>query len=257
VYPGAEPYSHDGGPVGVVVIHGFTGSPYSMRPWAEHLAAAGYTVRLPRLPGHGTTWQDCNTHTWREWYATVEAAYEELTARCEVVFAAGLSMGGTLTTRLAEQVGDGLAGLILVNPSYATVRFDAKFAPLAKYVVKSQKAIGSDIKDPNVRSEGGYDRTPVVAFTELQKLWKRVVPDLPRLAAPVLMFRSVTDHVVEPLSAQLLHAGARNTTVSEVMLPNSYHVATLDYDKQTIFDGSVEFIESTVAGRDSAQALAP
>lgn len=257
VYPGAEPYSHDGGPVGVVVSHGFTGSPYSMRPWAEHLAAAGYTVRLPRLPGHGTTWQDCNTRKWQEWYATVEGAYEELADRCEIVFAAGLSMGGTLTARLAERVGDRVAGLILVNPSFGTVRLDAKFAPIAKYFLKSQKGFGSDIKDPSVPSEGGYDRTPVVAFAELQKLWKVVVPDLAKITAPVLMFRSVTDHVVEPLSSELLHSGARNTTVREVPLPNSYHVATLDHDKQTIFEGSVEFIESIVAGRDSAEALAP
>jgi len=257
IYPGAEPYSHDAGPIGVVVAHGFTGSPYSMRPWAEHLAAAGYSVRLPRLPGHGTTWQDCNTRTWQEWYATVEAAYEELAAHCQIVFAAGLSMGGTLATRLAERVGDRLGGLVVVNPSYATTRFDAKFAPLAKYFLKSQKGIGSDIKDQSVPSEGGYDRTPVVAFTELQKLWKLVVPNLPKITAPVLMFRSLTDHVVEPLSAKLLHAGARNTTVREVLLPNSYHVATLDHDKQTIFDGSVEFIESIVSGRDSAEAVAP
>ena len=93
-----------------------------MRPWAEHLAAAGYTVRLPRLPGHGTTWQDTNATRWPEWYAEIERVYDELANRCEHVFAGGLSMGGTLVTRLAEEKGNAIGGLVLVNPAYATQR---------------------------------------------------------------------------------------------------------------------------------------
>src|SRR5579875_2112888 len=88
-----EPFAADGGRVGVVVSHGFTGTPASMRPWAEHLAAAGYTVRLPLLPGHGATWRETNQTRWPQWYATVEAAFQELRERCETVFAVGLSMG--------------------------------------------------------------------------------------------------------------------------------------------------------------------
>lgn len=241
--PGAEPFTADSSSgVGVVVCHGFTGSPASMRPWAEHLAAAGYSVRLPLLPGHGTRWQDANRTGWQDWYATVERAYDELAGRCEQVFACGLSMGGTLVTRLAEEKGAGLAGLVLVNPSYATERFDAKFAPLISWAVRSRPAIGNDIKKPGV-DEHGYDRTPVAAFASLQRLWKLVRRDLHRISAPTLMFRSREDHVVEPLSARLLHAGATGTSVREVVLTQSYHVATLDHDAERIFTGSVEFIE--------------
>src|SRR3954467_2098690 len=125
----AEPYSADGGQVGVVVSHGFTGMPGSMRPWAEHLAAAGYSVRLPLLPGHGATWRETNQTRWPQWYETVEASYRELSARCDKVFAVGLSMGATLVPRLAEQHPDGIAGLVLVNPAYARRRRDAKLAP--------------------------------------------------------------------------------------------------------------------------------
>jgi len=110
VLPGAEPYAADRGPVGVVLSHGFTATTRSMRPWAESLAAAGYTVRLPRLPGHGTTWQDANTTRWQDWYGEVRQAYEQLQARCDTIFAGGLSMGGTLVTRLAEEEGNRLAG---------------------------------------------------------------------------------------------------------------------------------------------------
>ena len=105
VLPGAEPFAADGGPVGVVLSHGFTGSPQSLRPWAEHLAAAGFTVRLPRLPGHGTRWQDLNATRWPDWYGEIERAFDALRGRCDQVFAGGLSMGGTLVLRLAEQRG--------------------------------------------------------------------------------------------------------------------------------------------------------
>jgi carboxylesterase len=245
----AAPFSADGGPVGVVLSHGFTGMPGSLRPWAEHLAEAGYSVRLPLLPGHGGVWQDTNRSRWPQWYAEVEAAYDDLSARCSTVFAGGLSMGATLVTRLAEEHPDGLAGLVLVNPAYGTQRRDAKLAPYISWAVRSRPSIGGDIKKPGVAEPAG-DRTPVVAFASLYKLWKLTVRDLPKVRTPILMYRSRVDHVVDPLSATLLKAGATNTTVREVVLEDSYHVATLDNDAPTIFAGSVEFIESLAVDDD-------
>ncbi len=241
VLPGAEPYAADRGPVGVVLSHGFTATPRSVRPWAEYLAEAGCTVRLPRLPGHGTTWQDANTTRWQDWYGEIRQAYEQLRTRCETIFAAGLSMGGTLVTRLAEEEGNGLAGLILVNPSFATERFDARFARYVCWLIRSRPGFGSDIKAMH-EDTLGYDRTPVRAFASLQRLWRVACADLHRITAPVLMFRSVEDHVVEPLSGALLLRGATSTTVREVLLENSYHVATMDHDAPLIFEGSLAFI---------------
>jgi carboxylesterase len=239
----AEPFSADGGPVGVVLSHGFTGMPASVRPWAEHLAAAGFSVRLPLLPGHGRTWQETNRSRWPQWYGAVEAAYAELAARCTTVFAGGLSMGATLVTRLAETKGDAIAGLVLVNPSFGTERFDAKFARYISWAVRSRPGIGGDIKKPGV-GEPTVGRTPVAAFASVQQLWRVTRADFPRITAPVLVYRSREDHVVEPLSARLLTHGATSTSVREVILENSYHVATLDNDAPTIFDGSVEFFRS-------------
>jgi carboxylesterase len=243
--PGAEPFSADGGPIGVVVSHGFTGSPASMRPWAEHLAAAGYTVRLPRLPGHGTNWRDANSTRWPDWYGEIEHAYDELSERCEQVFAFGLSMGGTLVTRLAEQKPTGVAGLVLVNPSYGTDRVDAKLARYIAWAVPSRPSIGGDIKKPGP-PEPAYDRTPVKAFVSLQNLWRVVLADLHKVTAPVLLLRSRVDHVVEPTSGRLLIAGATSTSVREIILEDSYHVATLDNDAPFIFESSVEFIAEHV-----------
>lgn len=239
--PGAEPFAADGGPVGVVISHGFTGTPASLRPWAQHLAAAGFTVRLPRLPGHGTTWPEMNATHWTDWYDEIARAHDELSARCDQVFAMGLSMGGTLVTRLAEERPTAVDGLVLVNPSYGTDRFDARLARFIAPFVASRPGIGSDIRKPGIR-EPGYDRLPLKAFVQLQKLWAVTVADLAKVTAPVLTYRSRIDHVVEPTSGRLLIARARSTTVREVVLEDSYHVATMDYDASIIFQGSVDFV---------------
>src|SRR5690349_24677546 len=103
VMKGAEPYSAKGGPAGVLVVHGFTGNPQSMRPLAEAFAAAGFTVELPLLPGHGTSLDDMLTTTWHDWSGAADTAYQELAARCSSVVVAGLSMGGTITAWLAAR----------------------------------------------------------------------------------------------------------------------------------------------------------
>lgn len=251
VVAGAEPFSADGtgeaGRVGVLLSHGFTGSPFSMRPWAQHLADAGFTVRLPRLPGHGTTWQDMNNSRWTDWYAEVRRAYAELDANCDTIVACGLSMGGALMLKLAEDLsGDQkLAGLVLVNPAIAIMRRDAQFVRYLTWAVRSRPGIGNDIKKPGV-TEHGYDKTPLRAFVSMQQMWKLIVADLPKIRIPILYFHSTEDHVVDPLSGQLLHAGAVNTEVTEIPLHDSYHVATLDNDAPLIFDQSVEFIRGQV-----------
>lgn len=234
-------YSHDGGDVGVLVCHGFTGSPDSMRGWAEHLAAAGYTVRLPRLPGHGTRWQDANRTTFADWLATVAAALSELSGRCRAVVVVGLSMGGTLTLRLAELHPEAISGIVLVNPSILTLRKDMQFLPVLKYLVPAMKGIASDIADPDA-VELGYARTPLKAADSLRRAWPVVRADLRSITMPVLLLRSRVDHVVEPENSKVLLETIASTDVTEIVLERSYHVATLDYDKQIIFDSSVEFI---------------
>lgn len=244
VLPGAEPFAADGGDVGVVLSHGFTGTPQSMRPWAETLAAAGLSVRLPRLPGHGTRWQDLNDTRWPDWYGEIERAFDDLRGRCRTVFATGLSMGGTLVLRLAEQRPAEVAGLVLVNPSLGSRRWDVRHVlPLSRHVVPSLKGIASDIRKPGV-TELAYDRTPLRAMHSLSQLWPLVVGDLPELTAPTLLYRSRVDHVVEPLSGRLLRDGAHATEVTEVVLEESYHVATLDNDAPAIFAGSLDFIRT-------------
>ncbi|MEP6695282.1 MAG: alpha/beta fold hydrolase [Pseudonocardiales bacterium] len=249
IMPGAEPFALDGAPdgrVGVVLCHGFTGTPASMRPWGEHLAEAGIAVRCPRLPGHGTRWQDMNSTKWQDWYAELEHAFDEMLARVPTVFAMGLSMGGTLCLRLGEQRAPDVAGLVVVNPSLATERKDAKLLSVLSWVVPSVPGIGSDIKKAGV-TELAYERTPLKAAYSLSKLWAVTRADLAELTAPILTFRSRTDHVVEPVSGRLLLDGASSTQVREVILEDSFHVATLDNDAPAIFAGSIDFVRAHAA----------
>ena len=241
VMPGAEPIDLPGGPVGVVLCHGFTGTTQSVRPWAEHLAAAGLSVAAPRLPGHGTRWQDMNQTRFPDWYAELERAFDGLRGRCGSVFAMGLSMGGTLALRLAEERGDQVAGLVVVNASLASDRRDVKLVPLLSRVVPSFPGIASDIKKPGT-TELAYARVPLAAMASLRAAWPLVRRDLARISCPVLVYRSAVDHVVEPVSGRVLLEGLAGGTVEERVLHDSYHVATLDNDAPALFEGSLEFV---------------
>jgi carboxylesterase len=250
VLPGAEPFSHDGdgsdGAIGVLVSHGFTGTPQSMRPWAEHLAAAGFTVRLPRLPGHGTSWQELNRTRFEDWLAVVDATFTELSDRCSKVVVAGLSMGGTLVTRLAEQRGTEVAGLMLVNPAFRADDRRLAALPVVKHLVPSLPAIGNDVRKEGV-TELAYTRTPLKALHSLVQAWDVVASDLPQVTQPLLLFRSAVDHVVPASSSALLLSRVSSKDVTEVILDNSYHVATLDNDADRIFEISTDFVRRVTA----------
>ena len=240
VLPDAEPYVGGSGPNGVLLCHGFTGSPRSMRPWAEHLEADGFRVVLPRLPGHGTTWQEMNQTRWEDWYGHVDRAFTDLRAECERVFVCGLSMGGGLAIRLAEQHGSAVAGLAMVNPSIGSADPRMRALPVLRHLVPSLAGISSDIALPDVL-EGGYDRSPLHAAWSLTRMWRDIQANLHRVDQPLLIFKSVKDRVVDELSLKLIKARVSSRDLTVVFLERSYHVATLDYDAELIFTTSSAF----------------
>ncbi|HUQ00276.1 MAG TPA: alpha/beta fold hydrolase [Aeromicrobium sp.] len=238
--PHAEPMSVDGGAVGVLLSHGFTGSPASMRPWAEYLADRGFTVRLPRLPGHGTTWQDLNTVGWDDWYGELDAALSELRERCDRVAVCGLSMGGALALRLAQLRPADVDAVVIVNPVVGVKGWRTKLVPYLKYLLPSTPGIGNDIKKPGA-DEVGYARTPLRALHSMIRTLPTISEELGRVKAPLLVFRATDDHVVDATSLELLRAGI-TSDVAFVTLTDSYHVATLDFDAPLIFERSAAFI---------------
>jgi carboxylesterase len=223
----------------VLLCHGFTGSTQAMIGWARHLEAAGFQVLLPRLPGHGTTWQELNRTTWMDWYSCVDDAFATLHAQCDQVFLAGLSMGAALALRLAEQHGAAVSGLVLVNPTINITDPRMRALPILR-VLPSLAGIANDIAKPG-QLEWGYDRLPLRALYSQTFLWADVRRNLSRVDQPLLIYRAIHDHVTDPSSVRLIKAGVRSADQTYIELDRSYHVATLDYDADNIFEGSVAF----------------
>ena len=245
-----RPGTGENAAVGVLLSHGFTGSPKSMRPFGEHLAAEGYGVAVPRLPGHGTSWQEMNKTGWPDWYAVVDNELERMRKEHDQVFLAGLSMGGCLVLRLAEQHGADISGLVLINPSVRTDDKRLVLLPVLSRLMPSFPGISNDIKQPGV-DEGAYDRMPLRALRSLSQLWELTRADLAQVTQPVLLFRSTVDHVVEPSSGRTVLSSISSRDVTETLLEDSYHVATLDNDAPRIFADSATFIRRLSGRRDA------
>ncbi|SOD58753.1 carboxylesterase [Streptomyces zhaozhouensis] len=246
--PGAEPFHHtsqDEGPVGVLLCHGFTGSPQSLRPLAEALAARGHTVSLPLLPGHGTRWQDMAVTGWQDWYAAVHRELLLLAERCARVVVCGLSMGGALALRLAARQPGNVSALALVNPALTFPAAKGAALRVVRHVVPSTPGLVGDIAKPGVR-EVGYDRVPSRAAHSLRELFSLVRQDLPQVTQPLLVMHSAVDHVVPPSDSALLLARVSSLDVREVVLTESFHVATLDHDAERILQETDAFITRLV-----------
>jgi carboxylesterase len=228
--------------IGILLVHGFTGSPSSMRPWAEFFSARGYTVRVPRLPGHATTWEDLNRVGWQEWPDRVIQELTELKKSCDRVFIFGLSMGGGATLFVAAHHGEKIAGIVLVNPMIHIPGFKAKLAPVIARFRTHLPSVGNDIKRANV-SEYGYDALPTKGLLELGKLLKSARSTLGLVKNPVLLFHSTDDHVLPVSNTEIVMNEIGSQIKQRIELVNSYHVATLDYDSDMIFENSRIFVQ--------------
>jgi carboxylesterase len=246
VLAGAEPYSASGDNRGALVLHGFTGNPQSMRGLAVALAAAGFTVEMPLLPGHGTAVEDMLDTRWKDWSQAAEQAYSDLAARTDAVVVVGLSMGGSLSVWLAEHHLD-IAALSLVNPLLMAPDEDT-LAILGAMIDAGDTVapgVGSDIALEGA-VESAYPGLPLQAALSLFEGVAEVEALLGQVGCPVLLFTSTQDHVVDPTSSALLIEKAKGP-VEQVLLERSYHVATLDYDKDEIETRTVEFLSGVLA----------
>ncbi|MGH9285634.1 MAG: alpha/beta hydrolase, partial [Acidimicrobiales bacterium] len=219
----AEPFSAAGGPDGALVLHGFTGSPQSVRGLAQAFAAAGFAVESPCLPGHGTVIDDLLHRRWDDWLGAVEQAYLRLADRCARVVLAGQSTGGSLACRVAVAHPE-VAGLAVVNPFIdppAPGLRDLLRTALAQGFDCIPGGVGPDVADPDA-VESGYHALPVLAALSLFEGLDDLVPRLGAIACPTLIFTSVNDHVVPPVSSDIL-ARAVAGPVERVRLERSYH----------------------------------
>jgi len=245
--PNSDGFTLSGGKIGILVIHGFTGSPVTIKPWANYLNQIGYTVSAPCLPGHGTTWQEMNETTWQDWYEAVEQSFIELKSKCDRVFVAGFSMGGALALRLAQIRGSEIEGLLLLNPSVHDRRWFLKLTPILKFILPSVKKGLTDIAAPNPPVHS-YGRTPLKALDSLRKLWHIAERDLYLIDLPIMVAYSINDHAVDPENSMTVIDNIFSVDIREVIFEKSFHNVPLDYDADQLNIESKLFIEDVLSG---------
>jgi carboxylesterase len=231
VQPGCEAFAFEGGPVGIVMVHGFTGSPASMRPMGGWFAEQGLAVAGVRLPGHGTSVEDLRSRVWTEWVDEVEAAAAEMRARCRTVVILGQSMGGALAVHLAATHPGDVDGLVLCSPYVFDVRLLA--VPIGRLVMKQVKGIGNDIARPG-QDEKAYDVLPVEGLATMFRLLQFARVELPRVRTPALVFEPGQDHAIPRSNPRKVYAALGSKRKELIACPRSFHVITLDHDAEMV-----------------------
>ncbi|TMK96724.1 MAG: alpha/beta fold hydrolase [Actinobacteria bacterium] len=220
------------GPVGLPAPARVHGVPrVDALPFGRWLSSKGFSVIGPRLPGHGTTWEDLETTTWRNWESESEAALLDLASRCDTVIAVGLSMGGAMVLHLGAKHPDKLKGIVTINADVR--RPELVLTPVVRLFMRTAKGVGNDIKKPG-QDEIVYERVPLRAASQLGKFYRVVQRELPSMRLPLLVFSSVEDHLVKPSNSKYVYERAGSDRKELVPLLNSYHVATLDFDAGAI-----------------------
>jgi carboxylesterase len=253
VRPGCEPgfwSQSPGAPGGVLVLHGFTGSPDSMRPLAQAVADAGFEVSMPRLPGHGTTVADMQATSWAEWSAAAVSAFDGLSKTVggpDRVVVVGLSMGGTLTVHVAAQRPQ-LAGIVLINaavqPADAATIIGVEQA--IEGGLELMPAIGGSINNP-AAVELAYDAVPMRGLLSLFRAGETLAGSIPLLHCPALVMTAPADPVVNPGASDYFCANTGGP-VERVSLDRSLHVATLDFDAPLVEASTVSFVRRVLEG---------
>lgn len=225
--PGAEPFRFPGGSDGILMVHGFSGSPASMRPLGEWFAEQGVSVNGVRLPGHGTSIEDFRRHRWPSWVACVEQGLEELGGSCDRVVVFAQSFGAALAVHLAATRIEQVHGLALSSPYLYDRRLT--FVPVMRLVVKEKKGVGGDIRRANV-TEIAYETIPAEAIATMADFLRRARRDLPSVRAPALVFRPGRDHTIPRRNPERVYDRLGSARKELVDCPSSYHVISLDHD---------------------------
>lgn len=227
------------------MIHGFTGSPNELLELGQWLAQKNLTAAIPTLPGHATHSADMFNYTWRDWVAAVAAAYRELQAACEEVFVCGLSMGGALALHLAANT-PAIRGVIALSAP-------AQFPAWKKIAVQALKRIkkfrykkgGEDVHDVSTRPRlGSYRRYPYYAVDQLFQLLDRVRNELPKVTQPILIIHSRKDHTIPFSNSEIIFRLVSSTDKRKVDLTESYHIITVDVEKEKVWQEIANFISA-------------
>ncbi len=246
ILPGAEPVFHKGNGTGILLLHGFTGSPYEMKELGHRLQTEGYTVSIPLLRGHGTRAKDLIPCKWYDWFEDAKQALFKLRKTCSKVIVTGLSTGATLALHLAAHYQ--VEGVVALSPALILKGFSPKLLPYVPPVIRYRsKEGGPDISDEKARKEAvSYSKTPIKAAKQILKLYAHVKMDLPEIYVPVLLIQAEHDHVVDMAGAQWIYDHISSKDKRFLKLPRSFHVITLDVEKEIVFRETEQFISDHI-----------
>lgn len=234
----AKEFYYKGNNTGILLIHGFTGTPSEMRLLGEYLKERGYTVKGILLKGHGTTPEDMKKCSWRDWVDSAVEGYKVLKQECDEVFAVGLSMGGILSLYLARFYG--IKGVVSLSSPMKIYGRSACIAFIQRYF-RSYILHKPEKDDLNIIS---YDKSPVKSIYELFRLIRYVKGNLRRINKPILIMQSYKDKTVEPVSANIIYNRIGSLDKSIVYLHESGHIITCDCEKERVFEEVNNFIKS-------------
>ena len=238
IRPGSEPFTLPGGPIGIVMVHGFTGSPASMRPMGQWFAEQGLCVEGVRLPGHGTSVEDLRLRQWTEWFDEVVAATSRMRERCRTTVVLGQSMGGALVLHLAAARPGDVDGLVLCSPYVFDIRLLA--LPVGRLLRKQVPGVGNDIARPG-QDEKAYEVLPVEGIATMFRLLQLARVELPRVRAPALVFEPGQDHTIPRSNPRKVYEALGSERKELIRCPRSFHVITLDNDAEMVRERVLAF----------------
>ncbi|GMQ78302.1 MAG: alpha/beta fold hydrolase [Anaerolineae bacterium] len=243
-----DPFFLEGGPTGILLIHGFTASPSEMSYLGNFLNERGLTVSAPLLPGHGTTPEDANRYRWQHWANHLTIAFAEMQDRCSSIFIGGFSAGALLALYLAARLGR-IDGLITYAPALKASNKKLILAPVIKYFRRTvPKPPAHDMYPDVAEVRWAYDEYPARAADELRKLQGVVKASLPDVRAPILIIYSTADETVKSEGIELLLKKAGSNQIEVVALHNSGHIITLDQERDMVAEKSYQFISRYETG---------
>lgn len=246
IIEGGKPFLLEGNEVGVLLSHGFTGTASCMRPLGAYLnRTAGWTVLGVKLQGHGETPAAMAQTTAQDWVDSVEAGLQQLEARCKHIVMAGLSMGGTLTLYMAGRYPGRFQAIAPINACVEFHNPDLAALALDRHAPATVPGVGSDIKKPGVQ-EIVYADVPVPAIQQIYALMGATKDLLPRITVPTLVLTSPEDHIVPAVNGQMILGCIRSAVRQQVLLQESYHVATLDNDAELIHQSVHAFFQQAL-----------
>lgn len=257
-----------GGKDAVLLIHGLTGSPFEMKHLAKRLHKAGFTVRVPLLAGHGTSIQELSKLHWQDWYGTVVETFNELKKEHDSVSVSGLCMGALLALQLAADYEDEVTAISLLS---TTLFYDGwslpwykfllplTYYPPVKYFYSYKESPPYGIKNERLRElylhgmkDGSiaYDTIPAESMRELYRLSKAVRKIMLLIKTPALILHSAEDDLASSKNADYIERHIGEDVVRKILLKDTYHMITIDNQKETVADETINFLRDSIEQRE-------